>query len=179
MRTCLRTGIRLSGMLRRAEAWMRCGRLYSSLGHYRISYQANSPETSPGSSAGAFLALFPRFPSACESRRALVSLGLDFEADALALRGYVTLRGSTCLALARWVLCSYAAYRPGSRPSKSPPVPGTRGKRICSHPDRRKVNAEYRSRWMGPMPQGHWCQRCQSGFFTRLSTAMTELREFG
>jgi hypothetical protein len=39
-------------------------------------------ETSPGSSAGAFLALLPRFPSLFQGRQALVSLSLDLWADA-------------------------------------------------------------------------------------------------
>src|SRR5215472_6038490 len=63
--------------------------------------------------------------------RLLCHSAWTFRQTRVSLRGYVTQRGRCCLAFARWILCSYAACRPGSRPSKSPLVPGTRGMQIC------------------------------------------------
>ena len=47
-----------------------------------------------------------------------------------------------------------------------PEVLGKRGKKGLQIGEAPKDNAEYRSRCTGPMPQGHTCQRSESGFLT-------------
>src|SRR5260221_6724167 len=82
-------------------------------------------------------------------------------------RGIPMLRGKTCPSFARSLTRSCAARRRASAPSQGTTYwahegRGSAGSRKAAR------NAEYRSRCTGPMPQAHWCQRCQSGFLTVL-----------
>src|ERR1051326_9159710 len=100
-------------------------------------YSRTSAETSPGSSAGAFLALLPRFqrPPTCGGA-ALVWLREDFSADALGLRGYRSCEAEAAPHL-RVGVC--ARMLPAGRAPDLPSPPGTGHTREADllDPDRR------------------------------------------
>ena len=76
--------------------------------------------------------MLPRFQlPLTEGGAALVSLGLDFWADALGLRGY---RRSEAEAASHLRVGYGARMLPAGRAPDLPgtPVPGTRGKRVCA-----------------------------------------------
>jgi hypothetical protein len=107
-----------------------------------------------------------------------VSLGLDFWADALSLRGYVTLRGTDCPALARWIIRSYAACRPGSRPSQSPWYRAHEG-RGSAHVQIGGQEGRGEVTLIGPMRAAALVPALPQRLRHELAAAMTELRAFG
>jgi hypothetical protein len=78
-------------------------------------------------------------------------------------RGMPLLWGRSSPAFARWMVASPAARKRVS--ARSQVVWAREGRKVCTSRCAAR-NAEYRSRCTGPMPQGHTCQRSESGFLT-------------